>query len=86
MATAQPIPARGSSYANSASANGVEPGSSTLHLTNQCLHSKSLYIRSHANNQVKWQLWGDEAFALAKKSNRLIFLSIGYATSHCMSA
>ena len=36
------------------------------------------------NNPVAWQVWGDEAPALAKKHNRLLFLSIGYAACHCM--
>lgn len=35
------------------------------------------------NNPVAWQMWGDEAISLAKKHNRLIFLSIGYAACHC---
>lgn len=34
------------------------------------------------NNPVAWQMWGPEALALAKKSNRLIFISIGYAACH----
>ncbi|KAH7117657.1 Six-hairpin glycosidase-like protein [Dendryphion nanum] len=34
------------------------------------------------NNPVAWQLWGPEAIELAKKSNRLIFISIGYAACH----
>ena len=34
------------------------------------------------NNPVAWQNWGPEALALAKKSNRLIFISIGYAACH----
>jgi uncharacterized protein YyaL (SSP411 family) len=29
-------------------------------------------------------MWGPEALELAKKSNRLIFISIGYAACHCM--
>ena len=37
------------------------------------------------NNPVAWQLWGPEALELAKKSNRLIFISIGYAACHCNS-
>lgn len=36
------------------------------------------------NNPVAWQVWGDEAPALAKEHNRLLFLSIGYAACHCM--
>ncbi|KAK4698020.1 uncharacterized protein P7C71_g137, partial [Lecanoromycetidae sp. Uapishka_2] len=34
------------------------------------------------NNPVAWQIWGPEALGLAKKHNRLLFLSIGYAACH----
>jgi uncharacterized protein YyaL (SSP411 family) len=34
------------------------------------------------NNPVAWQMWGPEALGLAKKHNRLLFLSIGYAACH----
>jgi uncharacterized protein YyaL (SSP411 family) len=34
------------------------------------------------NNPVAWQIWGPEAIVLAKKSNRLLFVSIGYAACH----
>lgn len=34
------------------------------------------------HNPVAWQMWGPEAIELAKKSNRLIFISIGYAACH----
>ena len=35
------------------------------------------------NNPVAWQEWGEEALALARKHNRLLFISIGYAACHC---
>lgn len=35
------------------------------------------------NNPVAWQLWGDEAIELAKKENKLLFISIGYSACHC---
>lgn len=34
------------------------------------------------NNPVAWQMWGPEALELAKKTDRLIFISIGYAACH----
>jgi Protein of unknown function, DUF255 len=37
------------------------------------------------DNPVAWQLWDSEAIALAKKFNRLIFVSIGYSACHCES-
>jgi uncharacterized protein len=42
----------------------------------------SPYLQQHAHNPVDWYPWGDEAFAKAKKENKLIFLSIGYSSCH----
>jgi len=36
----------------------------------------------HAHNPVDWYAWGPEAFEAAKKSDKPIFLSIGYSTCH----
>ena len=44
--------------------------------------SKSPYLLQHADNPVNWYPWGEEAFAKAKKEDKPIFLSIGYATCH----
>lgn len=40
-------------------------------------------VRGHMNNPVAWQMWDAEAMNLAKKYNRMIFLSIGYSACHC---
>jgi len=53
-----------------------------LKLTNRLKESRSPYVRGHMDNPVAWQIWGPEALELAKKSNRLIFISIGYAACH----
>jgi uncharacterized protein len=42
----------------------------------------SPYLLQHAYNPVDWHPWGPEAFALAKKENKLVFLSIGYSACH----
>src|SRR5713101_6271362 len=42
----------------------------------------SPYLLQHAHNPVDWYPWGPEAFARAKKENKLIFLSIGYSSCH----
>ena len=34
-------------------------------------------------DRVAWQVWDEEALALAKNRNRLLFLNIGYASCHC---
>lgn len=52
-------------------------------LRNRAGESKSPYVRGHATNPVAWQVWGDEAIELAKKENRLLFVSIGYSACHC---
>ena len=50
--------------------------------TNRLIHETSPYLLLHAHNPVDWYPWGDEALALAKRENRLIFLSVGYATCY----
>ncbi|MDP1552087.1 MAG: thioredoxin domain-containing protein, partial [Methanobacteriaceae archaeon] len=49
---------------------------------NHLIHEKSPYLQQHAHNPVNWYPWGDEAFRIAKKENKPIFLSIGYSTCH----
>src|SRR5690349_24492158 len=49
---------------------------------NRLIHEKSPYLLQHAHNPVEWYPWGEEAFDAAKKLDRPIFLSIGYATCH----
>ncbi len=46
------------------------------------VHEGSPYLLQHAHNPVDWYPWGEEAFALAKKEDKPIFLSIGYSTCH----
>jgi uncharacterized protein YyaL (SSP411 family) len=50
--------------------------------TNRLVHEKSPYLLQHAHNPVDWYPWGDEAFESAKREDKPIFLSIGYATCH----
>ena len=50
--------------------------------TNRLFLESSPYLLQHAHNPVNWFPWGDEAFALAKKLNRPVLLSIGYSTCH----
>jgi len=42
-------------------------------------------VRGHMNNPVAWQMWGPEAIDLAKRTNKMLFVSIGYAACHCRS-
>jgi hypothetical protein len=52
------------------------------HPANRLLGEKSPYLLQHAFNPVAWYPWGEEAFALARRDHKPIFLSIGYSTCH----
>lgn len=55
----------------------------TTHIyTNALLNETSPYLLMHAHNPVKWYPWGREALKLAKDSNKLMVISIGYAACH----
>lgn len=53
-----------------------------MSFTNRLIHEKSPYLLQHAHNPVDWYPWGQEAFEIAKRLDKPIFLSIGYATCH----
>jgi uncharacterized protein YyaL (SSP411 family) len=50
--------------------------------TNRLARETSPYLLMHAHNPTDWYPWGAEAFARAKKENKLIFLSIGYSSCY----
>jgi uncharacterized protein YyaL (SSP411 family) len=50
--------------------------------TNSLINETSPYLLQHAHNPVNWYPWSDEAFELANKEDKPIFLSIGYSTCH----
>lgn len=49
---------------------------------NNLINEKSPYLLQHARNPVNWYPWGQEAFDKAKKDDKPVFLSVGYATCH----
>lgn len=49
---------------------------------NALIHESSPYLLQHAHNPVNWQPWGKEAFAEAKRLNKMVIISIGYAACH----
>jgi len=49
---------------------------------NNLKNEKSPYLVQHADNPVHWYPWSDEAFNIARKEDKPVFLSIGYATCH----
>jgi uncharacterized protein YyaL (SSP411 family) len=50
--------------------------------TNHLIHETSPYLLQHAQNPVNWFPWGNEALDKARKENKLIIVSIGYAACH----
>lgn len=50
--------------------------------TNHLVHESSPYLLQHAHNPVNWYPWGKEALEKARKENKLIIVSIGYAACH----
>src|SRR5689334_16871160 len=51
-------------------------------MPNRLIHESSPYLRQHANNPVDWWPWSADALAEAKRLDRPILLSIGYAACH----
>ncbi len=50
--------------------------------TNDLINETSPYLLQHAHNPVNWHAWNDETLELAKKENKLLLISIGYAACH----
>ncbi len=50
--------------------------------TNRLLHESSPYLLQHAHNPVDWYPWHEEAFERAKKEDKPVLVSIGYAACH----
>ncbi len=42
----------------------------------------SPYLLKHKDNPVDWYAWNDETLAKAKRDNKLLIISIGYASCH----
>jgi uncharacterized protein len=49
---------------------------------NRLARETSPYLLQHKHNPVAWWAWGPEALAEAKRANRPILLSVGYAACH----
>src|SRR5216684_8479842 len=58
--------------------------SSAAHATheNRLAQETSPYLLQHRHNPVDWWPWGPDALREAKRSNKPILLSIGYAACH----
>ncbi|MBI4063556.1 MAG: thioredoxin domain-containing protein [Elusimicrobia bacterium] len=49
---------------------------------NRLDQQSSPYLKQHADNPVDWYPWGEEAIEKARREDKPIFLSIGYAACH----
>ncbi len=49
---------------------------------NALINETSPYLLQHAYNPVNWMPWGEEAIEKAKKENKLLIISVGYAACH----
>src|SRR5215207_10060967 len=58
------------------------PISSFPVLMNRLASETSPYLAQHAENPVDWYPWGEEALARARREDKPILLSIGYAACH----
>lgn len=54
---------------------------SAIH-SNHLIKETSPYLLQHAHNPVDWYPWGEEALEKARKENKPILVSIGYAACH----
>ena len=50
--------------------------------SNRLIDETSPYLLQHAHNPVDWYPWGPEAFALARREDRPVLLSVGYSACH----
>ena len=51
-------------------------------MKNHLQYERSAYLQQHSENPVDWYPWGEAAFEKARREDKPIFLSIGYASCH----
>lgn len=51
-------------------------------MTNELHKENSPYLLQHAENPVHWQAWNEDTLELARKLNKPILISVGYAACH----
>jgi uncharacterized protein YyaL (SSP411 family) len=50
--------------------------------TNRLIDAASPYLVQHAHNPVDWYEWGDEALEKARREDKPLLVSVGYAACH----
>lgn len=58
------------------------PSADAAALRNQLAGHPSPYLAMHADGPVHWQTWGEEAIALARQEDKLLYVSSGYFSCH----
>src|SRR5881275_1268579 len=53
-----------------------------IRMANRLAGETSPYLQQHANNPVDWRPWGEEALSQARREDKPILLSVGYAACH----
>ncbi len=51
-------------------------------MANSLINETSPYLLQHANNPVNWYGWNETTLARAKKENKMLLISVGYAACH----
>ncbi len=59
-----------------------QQGQDSPAFTNALVHETSPYLRAHAHNPVQWHPWGEAALQKARRENKPLLISIGYAACH----
>jgi len=59
-----------------------DPKTTTHEFTNELSKETSPYLLQHAHNPVNWKPWNNNTLLEAKKTNKLIIISIGYSSCH----
>ena len=59
-----------------------EPAAGESHPANRLAGETSPYLLQHAHNPVDWYPWGPEALERARREDKPILLSVGYAACH----
>ncbi len=54
----------------------------TYQFTNDLINETSPYLLQHAHNPVNWKAWNPNTLEQAKKENKLMLISVGYAACH----
>jgi uncharacterized protein len=49
---------------------------------NALIHERSPYLQQHAYNPVDWQPWGEAALEKARREDKMLIVSVGYAACH----